>query len=435
TNDNLTGLYALRSGETLTEVYFSVSPSSLGVAGTAVANTPIAEMGCTIFKSPLDGTNSVAFTCADLGLAGDTDVDALAVFGKTTPSKVLFSLAGGVQGVPQGLAGTGVETMRTAQGSTTAGVFSAPVDGSNSNTTLLDYIALGLTSSFDNVDALAVLDIAPPAVTYGGSCTLSVDPLSADAGLGSFSGATNLGNGVVVLRGFNVGTVPEPDSYLAYDAKTCAFLQRILLPPNALGAYWTIVPLAGWTAAQPLSNVEFWTSPGGPELSRYDQSGALLDTYPLSNVTGGSIVSLEYVPAVQSFLAEYDGEFGEPDYQLYRVPLPAAATPDMQEIPFTQAPINHPCASGQILGTDSNGLSYILQPDNGSAVGALRVCPLTPTGEFAGLPFTWTPNVAGDLTISGLMPGNLLYALHTGNLAGPFTIEHAIFSLAAPLRP
>ncbi|HEX3853693.1 MAG TPA: hypothetical protein VHW01_22165, partial [Polyangiaceae bacterium] len=84
--DDLTGVQLLPDGLLPKRIYFSVSPDSVGLPGTAVASASADERACTIFQSNLDGTNSVAFTCTKLGLLAASDVKALTVFGTTAPT-------------------------------------------------------------------------------------------------------------------------------------------------------------------------------------------------------------------------------------------------------------------------------------------------------------------------------------------------------------
>src|SRR5690606_21187862 len=84
---------------TTSAVYFSVSAAAVGVAGSAVASTPADERCCTIYRSGLDGTNQVAYSCDALGLVPADEVDALVVLGTAgNVSKLLFSVSGSSMG-------------------------------------------------------------------------------------------------------------------------------------------------------------------------------------------------------------------------------------------------------------------------------------------------------------------------------------------------
>ncbi len=421
TRDDLTGLLALPLGASVSVVYFSVGSASLGLTGSAVAATAANERGCTVFKSPLDGTSSVAFSCAALGLAPGDELDALAVVGTGAPSKILFSVATGATG----LAGSGV----AAQSGAGSVIYASTGDSAHTNTVLVDHVGLGLASAASELDALAVLDLAPPAANYTTSCTLALDPLSADAGLGTFFSANDLGNGILLLLGSDAGS----DVLLAYDAKSCAFLQRKSVASGALtSGAWTLAPLAGWSASTPFDSAEIWKL-DGPTLERRDGSGALVNSYAFSSPPTGDTVSLGYDASTQSLLALIDPGDNPTRYTRLSIARPAAGTPDTQLLDFTSVELDHPCAAGAYLGTNGFGVYYFAQP-NATGLEA-RVCPFSASGELVGLPFTWSPNTQGDTYAMGLSSASGAYILHTGNLNGPFTIEHATLSGVNPVLP
>ena len=177
--DDLTGFQLLPDGLLPRRIYFSVSPDSVGLPGTAVAGESADGRACTIFQSDLDGKNSVAFTCASLGLLAPSDVKALTVFGSTTPTEILFSVTADSTGV----ADSAVDASTSVGGD----VFVSTGDGQNSQR--VARIGLGLAPN-DQLDALTTVDRAPPSYSYASACTLTPSPMSADSiGLSFFSSA------------------------------------------------------------------------------------------------------------------------------------------------------------------------------------------------------------------------------------------------------
>lgn len=139
-----------------TPLFFSVAPGSTGALGSAVAAVAPDERGCTIFSTDLDGTNQVAFTCAQLGLAATDDVDALVVLGVgEQPRSVLFS----VTPASTGLANSAVAAQA---GQAAADVFAS--NGSGDNVLYIEERALGLLPD-DDLDALAIESAYDPGST------------------------------------------------------------------------------------------------------------------------------------------------------------------------------------------------------------------------------------------------------------------------------
>ena len=132
--------------------YFSVAAGSAGLAGSAVEQTPADERACTVFRSDANGENSVAFSCAQLGLAPGDNVDALVVRGSTTVTEIWFSVDEGSAGLP----GTAV-AMESGLGTQAGDVFRSP--GTMQNTLIIPEVALGLQAQ-DDLDALAVVDLS-----------------------------------------------------------------------------------------------------------------------------------------------------------------------------------------------------------------------------------------------------------------------------------
>jgi hypothetical protein len=125
--DDLIGLAAHDAREPLGDIYFTVNADAAGAADSAVATTVANERGCTVFRSERDGTNSVAFTCTELGLAVDDQIDGLALWGDSTPSRVLFSVTEDSLGATN----TAVWALTSAATRAAATLFESPGDGSN----------------------------------------------------------------------------------------------------------------------------------------------------------------------------------------------------------------------------------------------------------------------------------------------------------------
>lgn len=138
-------------------IFFSVGPGALGAVGSAVATVTPGELACTIFSSNLDGTNEVAFSCSELGLAAGDDVDALVVLGAGAAAQtLLFSVTSN----SVGLGGTAVAQQA---GQAAADVFAS--DGTGTNTVYVEERALGLLPE-DDLDALAIEPDTSPLGTW-----------------------------------------------------------------------------------------------------------------------------------------------------------------------------------------------------------------------------------------------------------------------------
>ncbi len=245
-NDDLTGLAAHDANVPVTELYFTVTSAAQGVAESGVATVAATERSCTVFKSNLDGTNSVAFSCASLGLlpsAADSDqIDALAVYGTATPAKVVFSLTTDSQGA----VGSAVETTRLTGNGGLVGctLFQSTGDESTPCSSRRRIWVWASTGTWtDEIDGLAVIDQAKASAAHAASCQLTYDPLDSVAGGGllNVNGMLRLANNVLVLFG---PTATQTSRLVAYNATTCAFIQQHDLPtgfqsPNELA----IVPL------------------------------------------------------------------------------------------------------------------------------------------------------------------------------------------------
>ncbi len=137
-------------------LYFSVTRSSQGAPGSAVAKVAANERGCTLFESDGDGVNRVTFTCDQLGLLPGDDIDALIAFvvANNTPDDVWFS----VDAASVGKSGSAV-FLQSSAAEHPADVFASL--GGGDNTLLIDEASLGLQplgsgAGQDDIDALAV---------------------------------------------------------------------------------------------------------------------------------------------------------------------------------------------------------------------------------------------------------------------------------------
>ena len=415
--DDLTGVQLLPDGLLPHTIYFSVSPDSVGLAGTAVADASADDRACTIFKSNLDGTNSVAFSCASLGLLASSDVKALTVFGTTTPTEILF----GVTADSSGVTGSGVDTSPSVGGD----VFSSTGNGQNS--VRVARLALGLAPG-DQLDALSTVDRAPPSYGYASTCTLTPSPMSADGlALDTFLSAHSLGNNLILILGAAPPVNEQPVTAIgAYNVKTCAFVSGGTIAPNVLnGKSWTPVPLAGWSAADPLKNVEYWqlvnaTASAGVE--RFDASGQLLNSYVFQGTDEAYFYfdGLTYDPKNDAF---YGALLSTTAGDQLRVAFkrPAANAPDDTLVQALVTPIPQPCAyNPPFIGVDASGNSVFGQRDTAQK---LRGCVLSPTGELADLPFSWSAQDGTFPTSGVLVPNDALYMLDRN------TEDNTIFSI------
>ncbi|HEX3854011.1 MAG TPA: hypothetical protein VHW01_23770, partial [Polyangiaceae bacterium] len=286
--------------------------------------------------------------------------------------------------------------------------------------------ALGIAPG-GQLDALTTVDRAPPSYSYASTCTLTPSPMSADGlGLDEFYSAHALGNNLILVQG---DATPAEQSQVtaigAYDVKTCAFVAGGTIQPNMLGDTWTPVPLAGWTAADPLKNLEYWAlinAGGTVGVQRFDATGQLLNTFA---VQGASQVyyyynGLTYDPVHDAF---YGGLLpAGPDELRIAFKRPAAGATDDTVIQALVTPIPQPCANTPpFIGVDAAGNSIFSQRDTGQK---LRGCALTPTGELADLPFDWSAQDGTSPTWGVLVPEDALYMLDVGvENSGVFSID------------
>jgi len=424
-NDDLTGLAAHDGNLPITELYFTVTSGAQGVADSAVATVEPTERGCTVFKSNLDGTNSVAFSCAALGLlpsATDPDqIDALAVYGTAAPTKVVFS----VTASSQGAVGSAVETTRLTDNGGLAGCTLFESTGDETNAVFKSAKDLGLGEYWytnDDIDGLAVIDQPKASVAHSASCQLTYEPLGVDAGLTDIYGISRVGNDVLVMSG---PSATQTTRLVAYSATTCAFLQQKELPAGfEYATDRAIVPLAGWLAAQPLDKVEYVrieNTADGKQLTRYDVDGASPKTLPIANTDYFNDVSaLVYEPAGDRLYMLLRQDDYPPRQALAVLPRPhddtAVLTADLVEL-------WSPCASASaISGTDAAGNLYLAQWQ--SPGSDYRVCAFTSQGELLPAPYPWTSDTQGFVA-GFIVPGAGHFLLHEGD--GPWVIERGAY--------
>ena len=205
------------------------------------------------------------------------------------------------------------------------------------------------------------------------------------------------------------------DGVGAYRLKTCQFVARSAVAPGALqGRTWAAVPLAGWSAATPFAALEYWTlANDGTSVNRLDVSGALLESFTFPDVPGNTYTSfgLDYDPVHDRFYAVLAPHVGPGDYQRLSFPRPPAGASSGAPLDSLTTPIPHPCAYAPAhSGVDALGNSVYAQFDSSTNTD-FRVCALSArSGEFTGLPFTWSVR-AQRPNFSVLIPDDALYGL------------------------
>ena len=416
--DDLTGVQLLPAGVLSTAIYFAVSADSVGLPGTGVAAASAATRGCTVFKSNLDGTNSAFMACAALGLADDAQLKGLTLYPGVDSVEVLFTLDTG----STGLTGTAVSAAAATVGIDGPGpnnvqnnVYSSKGDGMNA--LKVAGSNLGLLHD-DALDALAVYDRAAAYYGYATQCTLTPSPTTVEgANINSFESAHGLGDHLLLLHGQSSNADPAVDVIAAYDVKTCQLVAKVTLPFQTLEtngeAHWAPVPLAGWSAAEPLKNIEYWQmeqGDGQTGLRRFSASGAPLGSYLLD--VDVSPNRLDYDPLHNRMFASVGRTTGDftSDFDRLSFTLPVSDAPNNSAIPFLRSPMPHPCANQpRFSGTDAAGDSVYAQYDYSSGY---RLCSLTPTGELADLPATWEES-SGGTSFGLLVPGVAMYSLNT----------------------
>ncbi len=388
-----------------TRLFFSVTPSAMGGAGTAVASTAAADRGCTVFESAFDGSNSVVFSCAALGLAADDDIDALVVFGSgTTPTDVLFSVTEASTGAP----GTAVETERLGPTGHAADVFSSIA--STDNTLTADAARLGLlgTAGSDDIDALYAEEVPrEPTFEPLDQCTIST-PLDASE-LPVF---TFVESGILL----EIQRSVMQASVRAYDLRnacspaasgTTVFNQDVGDQIVAAAPRFAAFPL---DRDDPLGTLDLWLVVDAAGTSKLIHLGG--NEHSIESLAPGTVRNLVHYSGTDLFELAYDDGAGH-STSFFQRPLGAGGT-----IPIsarTNRVIPAPCGSTpSFVGIDpeSGGIAYADANDP-----ARRICWLTREGHQRKPPGRWqlaaAPNLgfidprAGRLyTLTLDVPGN-----------------------------
>jgi hypothetical protein len=420
--DDLTGLAVHDANKPIDAVYFVVRSGSSGAAGSAVTDTTAADQGCTIFKSTLDGTNETVFTCAQLGLAPDDQLDALALYGSGAPTQVVFSVASGSVGAD----GTAVATTLAGSYDTPASLFES--SGNAMNALLKTPNDLGLDGYYDDIDALAVIDVPQPTVQAANTCQVTYDPFAAapDGGeLDYYNDWHHIGSNVFVLFGHAPTT---GNRLLAYDATTCAFLQQKDMPAafDSTGA-WAIVPLAGWSAAKPLDKVEYYRIDDnmdltGQDLHRLDENGENPLVFPLNGTYAfDSVGAMLYEPGSDQLYAVLDLSYGYDYHRLVAFQRPTADT--AVTLDTTGHDLFLPCSlSSAITGVDAAGNVFFAERQDSDT--DYRVCGYRPDGELVTVPYWWSGAATTDYA-GFIVPGSNYFLVSTGS---PVEFERSTFT-------
>jgi hypothetical protein len=422
--DDLTGLLLRDAQQPLTELYFTVDSSAVGATGSAVESVAQAERGCTLFKSALDGTNTVALSCANLGLVASDQLDALAVYGDQAPDKVLFSVRYGSQGA----IGTAVEASRLAFSPTSGAVlFESPGDGTN--TLLKDGVELGLSPYpyyTEDVDGLAVIDAPAPTIASANTCNITHDLFDvAEGALTSVGGAVSIGGSLLMIAGQTASAA----RVIAYNPATCAYIQQKDMPSQFYDATGLgIVPLAGWTATAPLDNVEYWRLKSAPPgLERYDAAGTSVHQLTIDTIGidyYANPVALLHEPVGDRLYLLFEDYYFGGRLQLAVLPRPDNSTTSVSP---SMVWLSAPCAtSPKVTGLDGLGNLYVAQHQGPTNTTDYRVCVYRDDGELQLAPYWWTPN--GPIEQAGfIVGGGSHFLLSTNSGAGPSAIERGVF--------
>lgn len=420
--DDLLGLAVHDALQPLGDLYFTVPSYAAGVADSGVATVAANERACTVFKTARDGTNSVAFSCADLGLAPDDQIDGLALWGDGTPTQVVFSV--NINAV--GAAGTTIATLVAAETPVGATLFKSAGDGAQA--VLKSERDLGLGGNYydDEIDGFTVVDApAVPSVERAASCNLAYDPYAGDAGdFTTLLGVSHVGLDVLVLFG---QTSTQTNRLLAYNAATCAWLQQKDMPVGfADPKRMAIVPLADWSGGKPLDNVEFLAAVDGTTglekvITRYDAAGTFVASFPIENsYYGWSISALVHDPVADRLFMLVDG-YPYRYATLYTMQRPKAA--DIS-LPNTSRDLTTPCANETgITGTDAAG-NLLLTKVQKSATD-LRVCAFTPDGEVLPLPYWWSTEALPTIPYGFVAANGTHFVMH--EVDGSISIERGAF--------
>lgn len=421
--DDLLGLAVHDALQPLGDLYFTVPSYAAGVADSGVATVAANERACTVFKTARDGTNSVAFSCADLGLAPDDQIDGLALWGDGTPTQAIFSV--NINAV--GAAGSGVATMVATDTPVGATLFKSAGDGANA--VLKGERDLGLGEHYydDEIDGFTVVEApATPSVAHAASCNLAYDPYAGDAGdFATLLGVSHVGLDVLVLFG---QTSTQTNRLLAYNAATCALLQQKDMPvgfedPKRMA----IVPLTGWSGGKPLDKVEFLAALDGTTglekvITRYDAAGTFVASFPIEDsYYGWNITALVHDPLADRLFMLVDG-YPYRYATLFTMPRPLATD---TSLPNTSRDLTSPCANETgITGTDAAGNLFLTKLQKSAT--DLRVCAFTPTGEVLPLPYWWsTQDTMPSIPYGFVAANGTHFVMH--EVDGSISIERGAF--------
>jgi hypothetical protein len=417
------------ANQELTELYFTTDGSATGAIGSAVEATPANERGCTVFRSALDGTNTVAFTCAELGLVPTDQIDGLILFGDAAPSEVIFSVSRDATGAT----GTAVESAALNGPDVGATLFSS--GGDDTNTLFLSAHDLGMGGNFlleDDIDGIAVVDSPQASVAHAATCNIVYNPFDAAEGNLSFvDGTTTIGDNVLVVHGSTAAYISR---LIAYDATTCAFLQQKDMP---IGFEQTrgrvVIQLPDWAVATPLDNVQYLraeTSGSNMMLYTYDAAGMYVKSIPIVTLTNGeSIQGVVYDPVGDRIYLLTESNNGGSSYRLRlsKFPRPDAAATEVD--PETSI-LPLPCTrDARVAGVDALGNLHLAQLQGQGLEGdplTYRVCSYGAAGELLPQPYFWTPEVVPEQRgfIAG---GTSFFLLNTNSDDGPSVIERSVY--------
>ncbi|HVY26630.1 MAG TPA: hypothetical protein VHB79_08745 [Polyangiaceae bacterium] len=423
--DDLGAMLARDANQPLGELYFTVSGDSVGALDGGVASVDPMERSCTVFKSKRDGKSSVAFTCDDLGLAPGDAIDGLVVYGTTSPTKVVFSVANGAIGA----VGSAVKTTSDALANVGGYLFQSA--GDTTNTVLKQPLELGMRDTYaDEIDGLTVID-GPKAATpvkTGTSCDITYDLFNAAQGnVLTVSGVTNIGTNVLVVLGQNATS----DRAVAYDATTCVNLQAVDLPLNFIQAWnLAIAPAAGWSSKKPLSNVQYLSVAPNMDsteanLQVFDAAGVLQKAYGLGP-------DFPINPELNALLHDANNDrlfiftngynyYNNYNQILWQTAMPGAQTTSLSP---TGKQLALPCGTNtNVRGVDALGNVYLAEPQGtGSGWDSYAVCTYSPGGELLSPPYSWDNH--GNAENRGFIVGQGAHVLFYSNYnSGPSGIQ------------
>lgn len=402
--DDLVGLVSRDARQPLTELYFTVGTNAEGAEGSPLSELDPYEVGCTVFKSALDGTHEVAFTCEELGLAGGFGdrIDGLAVLTAGAQLKLVFSVSSG----SLGLEGSAVEAKAIAGGSVGATLFSSVGDGTNAVHLQPDDLGLA-DNSDEEIDGITVIDAPQPTVESVGSCELDLYPVGDDL-LSYMAGAAYLGTSTLLLFGPTSGG--EDARVLAYDLSTCEHVQTKDLSGTPLQSPLPVatVKLAGWSADSPLDAVAYYklgSSNGNKALERYSATGELESSVPILDMLSyEDAIALVYDAAHDSFfvLTYYASDA----FTLWSFPRPAGGATEIEAV---ISGMDLPCATaGALTGVDAQGNLYVGEAGN---LNRYRVCAVSPAGLLRPSPYFWPAESYG---VGLVVPGGAHYVFNYG---------------------